>query len=252
MSGPRSALPHFQPLDISNGKAVFKKHQHIQYNSITQKKWIDVQVIFVREDGAVCIDLKDRHYFSVEDQKTKFREHRRCWHVNDELQYKSASHGNVWMDCVVVALSPKDDSVQISCKAGYWMDVEEQDEKLRLPVFGSSNVAAWEAEELLKKSPPRYEEAAQKLRTVLEDEPDHTQAMQQLATLLRDYYKDYAGAEELYRKVLDENPYDSLVLSDLSDLLKYVGKKDEGKEIRERWRKVWDKLRDLQIEEQMR
>jgi len=237
-----------RPLDVSNGKALFKKYDNIEYNSVTQGAWLEVQVIMVREDGAIMIDLKDRYWFDVQEQASKFREGgRKPWLVESELQYYSQTQGG-WVDCTVVNRNPSDNSIQISCKEHYWMGVAEQDEKLRMPLYDRSDEIVWESGKMLKQDPPDCRGAEEKLKQLLLDEPDHTLAMESLANLLRDWHQDYAGAEELYRRALNENPFEVKVLSDFGDLLKVLRKKTEADEIHQRWRKVRDKMKEIEDE----
>lgn len=242
----RKAPSKAKPLDVSNGKALFKKYQNIEYNSVTQGAWLDVQVIMVREDGAIMIDLKDRFWFDPEEQKTKFRDGgRKPYLLDSELQYFSSTQGG-WVDCIVV--NQNKDGVQINIKENYWMSVAEQDEKLRLPLYDRSDEVVWESGKLLKMEPPDCRQAEQKLRTLLQEETDLTLAMETLATLLRDYYQDYTGAEELYQRALNDNPFEIKVLSDFGDLLKFRGRAKEAEEMHQRWRKVRDKMKEIEDE----
>lgn len=237
-----------RPLDVSNGKALYKKYDNIEYNSITQGAWLEVQVIMVREDGAIMIDLKDRYWFDLQEQSGKFREGgRKPWLVESELQYYSQTQGG-WVDCTVVNRNMADNTIQISCKEHYWMSVAEQDEKLRMPLYDRSDEVVWEAGKMLKQDPADCKGSEQKLRQLLQDEPDHTLAMESLANLLRDWHLDFGGAEVLYRRALNENPFEIKVLSDFGDLLKVLGKKPEAEEIHQRWRKVRDKMKEIEDE----
>jgi len=238
--------PKAKPLDVSGGKALFKKYQNIEYNSITQGAWLEVQVIMVNEDGAIMIDLKDRYWFGIEEQRLKFREgSRKAWLEGSELEYLSTTH-NSWTPCMVVERNEKDNSIQIDIKKGYWMSVAEQDKKLRLTLYDASDIIVWETGKMLQEDPPDPHKAEQKLRELLQEEPDHTLAMESLAAILRDYFDDLAGADELYRRALNENPFELKVLSDFYDLLRVQGHAAEAEEMYQRWRKVRDKLKDIE------
>lgn len=236
------------PFDISNGKTLFKKYECIEYNSQSHNAWLEVQVLMVREDGAIMIDLKDKYFFTVQEQKEKFRKgSRQPWQIDTELQYYSLTQGG-WVDCTVTLLRDIDNAVQINIKAEYWMLEDEQEEKLRLPIYEVSDEVVWEVGKLLKMEPPQYKQGERRLEELLENEPDHTSALECLAALRRDHYGDYSGAEKLYRQALDENPFELKVLSDFGDLLKAMGNKSEGEQVHQRWRKVRDKVKDIEEE----
>lgn len=235
-------------LDVSNGKARFAKHSLVLYNSVTQGTWVDAEVVFIREDGAIMIDLKDGHWFSVEDQRSKFKEGgRKPWAVGTELQYFSVTQGG-WTDCTVTAMNPQDRSIQINIKADYWMQVDEQDQKLRAPCVDKFDELVHEAEHLLKRSPPDVAGAEKKYRDVLKVDTEHVAALEGLAVLYTNFIGDLEIAEDLFRKALDENPWSSRALTDLGDILKVTRRSDEGKKFHKRWRKVRDRLKELEEE----
>merc|ERR1712129_134233 len=113
-------------------------------------------------------------------------------------------------------------------------------------LYDKSDEIVWETSKMLEAEPPDTRGAEQKLKQLLQEEPDHTLAMESLAALVRDYYGDLSGAEELYRRALNENPFELKVLSDYGDLLKVLGKKGEADEMHQRWRKVRDKLKEIE------
>lgn len=234
-------------LDVSNGKALYYKYQPLQYNSITQGNWIDVEVIMVREDGAVMIDLKEGYWFTVEEQKSRFRARARKTYAPDtELQYHSVTQGG-WVDCSVIRVNAKDQSIMINLKENYWMSVAEQDEKLRLPCYDKFDELVWDASKLLDRDPPDREGAERKYLEVLQTEPDHIGSMLRLAELLADR-GDLQGAEARWREVLNENPFEEKALSDLGDLLKIIGGAEEAKQLHKRWKRVRDKLKEIEEE----
>lgn len=240
--------PKHVPLDVSNGKARFKKYQNVEYNSITQGAWLEVQVITVNRDGCIMIDLKDGYWFTVEEQWQKFRDgSRKAWLVDSELEYWSVTHAS-WTPCVVIDRNPQDNSIQIDIKKGYWMSVAEQDEKLRLPLYDKGDEIVWKTGKMLAAEPPDVAGAEKMLRKLLQEAPDHTLAMESLAAILRDYFGDLDGAEDLYRQALNENPFELKVLSDLGDLLLVRGQEKEAEEMHQRWRKVREKLKDIENE----
>jgi len=244
----KAELPKHVPLDVSNGKARFKKYQNIEYDSVTQGAWLEVQVIMVREDGGIMIDLKDRYWFDVDEQWKKFREgSRKAWLVDSELEYWSVSNQG-WTRCSVCDRNPQDNSIQIDIKKGYWMSVAEQDEKLRLPLYDGGDEIVWKTGRMLQADPPDVSGAEKMLRKLLQEASDHTLAMESLAAILRDYFGDLPGAEALYRQALNENPFELKVLSDLGDLLRVQGQESEADEMHKRWRKVRDKLKDIEEE----
>jgi len=235
-------------LDVSNGKAWFAKHSFVQYNSVTQNTWVDAEVIFVREDGSIMIDLKDGHWFSVEDQRTKFRDGRRkAWAVGTELQYFSVTQGG-WTDCTVTAMNPQDRSIQINIKADYWMQVDEQAQKLRAPCVDKTDELVYEAGHLLERSVPDAAGAEEKYREVLKMEPDHVAALEGLAVLMMNFRSDLEASEDLFRQALVENPWSLRALTDLGDILKVTQRLDEARKLHKRWRKVRDRLKDLEEE----
>jgi len=234
-----------KPLDVSNGKALFLKGQKVQYKSVTQGTWVDAEVVMVREDGAVMIDLKDRHWFEVADQMAKFRARpRRLFDTGMDVQYFSVTQGG-WTDCIVSDYR-EDGAVQISIKDNYWMKVPEQDEKLRAPCFDRCDELVWEAEKLMRKTPPECHAAEEKYREALQLDPDHVTSMLGLAALLRDYFGELVEAEQLFRAVLEESPFDLTALSDLGDLLKVVGRGEDAKQLHKKWWKVRDRLKELE------
>jgi len=62
------------------------------------------------------------------------------YNVDDAAQYYSASKGR-WVDAVVTAVCPGGE-VQVSCKPGYWMPLQEQAERLRPKCSGPSDAGA--------------------------------------------------------------------------------------------------------------
>lgn len=56
------------------GRALFREGEVVQYNSVSFGKWVEGRIASVRQgDGAVMVDIKDGHWFSVEDQLTTLR-----------------------------------------------------------------------------------------------------------------------------------------------------------------------------------
>mmetsp|Transcript_31386 Transcript_31386/g.67443 ORF Transcript_31386/g.67443 Transcript_31386/m.67443 type:complete len:265 (-) Transcript_31386:525-1319(-) len=243
---PQGQSTRARGLDVSNGKALFRKHGFVQYNSVTQGTWVDAEVIFVREDGSIMIDLKDGHWFSVADQRSKFREGRRkAWAIGTELQYFSLTQGG-WTDCTVTNLNPADHAVMINIKAEYWMSVDEQDQKLRLPCLDKYDELIYEASRLLERDNPDVASAEQRYREVLKAESDHVVALEAMAVLHMNHRSDLAMAENYFRKALDENPWSLRTLTDLGDILKVTRRAEEGKRLHKRWRKVRDRLKELE------
>lgn len=248
--GPGAEMkPKPKPMDVSNGKALFAKHSKCQYNSISLGKWVDATVTMVDPDGQIMIDIKDNCWFTVEEQKEKFRDmpHKCPWSVGDLVQYKSVTQ-NCWVACKIIAVDPNTGSVQIDVKEKYWMKVEEQEQKLRPHMLVPTDELIWEAGQLLDKDFPDVAGAEAKLQKVLDLEDDNTKAMDVYAILLRDHRADHGQAEAMYKEALLHNPFDVKILSDYSDLLIFHGRPEEAKPMQELMQKVRVKLKEFEDE----
>lgn len=234
-----------QPLDVSNGKSIFKKYDKCYYNSVSLGKWVEAVVIMVNEEGAIMIDTKEEYWFSVEEQLEKFKVGQKSYQVGEHVQYKSVTQ-NCWIDCKVIVVDPQNSAIQVSVKENHWIKVREQEEKIRYPVKAGVEEALWEAGRLLEKSVPEVESAEKKYRQVLRQEDDNVKALYGLAVLLRDFRNDFKAAKKVFVEALDESPYDMKVLSDYADLALVLGMKSEAEELYDRLLKVRAKLREFE------
>jgi len=241
-----SAKP--KPLDVSNGKALYKKYERCYYNSASLGKWVDACVIMVNESGEVMIDTKEEYWFTIEEQQEKFKAiGHKSYRVGESVQYNSVTQ-HAWLDCKVIVVDPVNHAIQVSVKENHWIKVPEQEEKVRYPVRPGIEELLWEAGRLLEKEPPDPDLAERKYRKVLEKEDDNVKAMEGLAILLRDYKKDFQGAEGIYIQALEESPYEMKALSDYADLIMFQGRREAAEDLYSRLAKVRAKLRDFDEE----
>lgn len=239
--------PKPQPLDLSNGKALYKKYDKCFYNSVSLGKWVEATVIMVNEDGCVMIDTKEEYWFSIEEQVEKFKAGQTCYQVGEHVQYKSVTQ-NCWIDCKVIVMDPQNYAIQVSVKENHWMKVKEQEEKVRYPVKPGIEETLWEAGKVLEKKVPDVDSAEKTYRQVLKNEDDNVKALYGLAVLLRDFRNDYHAARRIFLQALEESPYDMKVLSDYADLNLVLGARSEAEELYDRLAKVRAKLREFEEE----
>jgi len=246
-----SASPEpVKPLDVSNGKALFKKYDDVYYNSVSLGAWVEATVIMINALGHIMIDTKEEYWFPLEEQREKIR---LCgfkpYQVGENVQYDSVTQ-HAWLDCKVIVVDPVDHSIQVSVKENYWVKVAQQTDKVRYPVRPGSDELIWQAGRMLKKTPPDVDAAERKYRKVLEKEEDHVKALEGLALLLRDYRGNYLQAEAFYKRAVEESPYEMKVLSDYADMCLVQGRDDLAEELYDRLRRIRAKLREFDESEE--
>lgn len=87
----------------------------------------------------------------------------------------------------------------------------------------------FEADQLIKEK--RFPDAIQKLEAILVEAPDYGKAYNHLAWIYETQYRDYARAEEYYRKCIAYTPEYTPVYGNLSITLSTLNKLDEQEKL---------------------